>query len=70
MFFLDRAKMQMVSPERALPGRPEPIPTAERHFLSGLALNSPVPEGMEVAMFGMGCFWGWSASSGRSRASG
>lgn len=58
MFFLDRAKMQMVSPDKALPGRPDPLPTAERHFLSGLALKSPVPEGMQVAMFGMGCFWG------------
>jgi peptide-methionine (S)-S-oxide reductase len=58
MFFLDRSKMQMVSPEKALPGRAEPLPTAERHFLSGLPLKSPVPEGMEVAMFGMGCFWG------------
>ncbi|MGB5838075.1 MAG: peptide-methionine (S)-S-oxide reductase MsrA [Albidovulum sp.] len=42
----------------ALPGRPTPIPTAETHFLSGLALKSAVPEGMEEAMFGMGCFWG------------
>lgn len=58
MFFLDRAKMQMVSPDKALPGRPDPLPTAERHFLSGLALKSSVPEGMQVAMFGMGCFWG------------
>lgn len=58
MFFLDRSKMQMVSREKALPGRAEPLPTAERHFLSGLPLKSPVPEGMEVAMFGMGCFWG------------
>jgi peptide-methionine (S)-S-oxide reductase len=58
MFFLDRSKMQMVSPEKALPGRAEPLPTAERHFLSGLPLKSPVPDGMEVAMFGMGCFWG------------
>jgi peptide-methionine (S)-S-oxide reductase len=58
MFFLDRAKMQMVSPDRALPGRPTPLPTAETHYLTGIALKSPVPEGMEEAMFGMGCFWG------------
>lgn len=51
-------KMKMVTPEAALPGRPDPIPTAERHFLTGLPLKSPVPEGMEQAMFGMGCFWG------------
>lgn len=51
-------KMKMVSPEAALPGRPDPIATAETHFLSGLPLKSPVPEGMAQAMFGMGCFWG------------
>ena len=58
MFFVNRAKMQMVDPRDALPGRPEPIPTAEVHFLSGIPLKSPVPAGMEEAMFGMGCFWG------------
>lgn len=52
------AKMKMVAPQDALPGRPEPLPTAEPHFLSGLPLKSPVPEGMAEAMFGMGCFWG------------
>lgn len=42
----------------ALPGRSRPIPTAEAHFVSGRPLKAPVPEGMEEAMFGMGCFWG------------
>lgn len=56
--FFSADKMKMVSPAEALPGRPDPIPTAERHFLSGLPLKSPVPSGMEQAMFGMGCFWG------------
>ena len=58
MFFIDRKKMEMVRPEDALPGRPDPIPTAETHFISGLPLKSPVPADMEQAMFGMGCFWG------------
>ncbi|HCY98749.1 MAG: peptide-methionine (S)-S-oxide reductase [Rhodobacterales bacterium RIFCSPHIGHO2_02_FULL_62_130] len=58
MFFIDRRKMEMVSPDHALPGRPDPLPTAETHFVSGLPLKSPVPAGMEEAMFGMGCFWG------------
>ncbi len=58
MFLIDRRKMQMVAPADALPGRATPIPTAETHFLSGLPLDAPVPEGMEQAMFGMGCFWG------------
>ncbi|MFN4154756.1 MAG: peptide-methionine (S)-S-oxide reductase MsrA [Paracoccaceae bacterium] len=58
MFFMNRAKSQMVDPKDALPGRAEPLPTAETHFISGLPLKSPVPEGMQEAMFGMGCFWG------------
>ncbi len=58
MFFIDRSRMEMVRPENALPGRPDPIPTAETHFISGIPLKSPVPAGMEQAMFGMGCFWG------------
>ena len=58
MFFASRSKMEMVTPDKALPGRPDPLPTAETHFLTGIPLKSPVPEGMEEAMFGMGCFWG------------
>ncbi|MCB1406933.1 MAG: peptide-methionine (S)-S-oxide reductase MsrA [Rhodobacteraceae bacterium] len=48
----------MVAPDQALPGRPDPIPTADTHFLSGRPLDAPLPEGMEAAIFGMGCFWG------------
>ena len=58
MFLIDRRKMTMVAPDKALPGRSTPLPTAERHFLSGIALQSAVPDGFEQAMFGMGCFWG------------
>ncbi len=58
MFTFNRAKMEMVSPQDALPGRPTPMPVTEPHFISGLDLKSPVPAGMEEAMFGMGCFWG------------
>jgi peptide-methionine (S)-S-oxide reductase len=42
----------------ALPGRPSPIPTAEQHFINGHALHGPYPEGLETALFGLGCFWG------------
>lgn len=56
--FFTRKSMEMVSPDRALPGRAEPLPTAETHFVTGIPLKSPVPEGMAEAMFGMGCFWG------------
>lgn len=48
----------MVAPGEALPGRNSPIPTADTHFLNGRRLDAPVPEGMAVAIFGMGCFWG------------
>ena len=57
MFFTSKT-YEMVSPDEALPGRNRPIPTAERHFLSGRPLDAAVPEGMEEAIFGMGCFWG------------
>jgi len=42
----------------ALPGRSTPLPTAERHFVSGRPLQGPYPEGMKQALFGLGCFWG------------
>jgi peptide-methionine (S)-S-oxide reductase len=58
MIFSLRKSSQMVSPADALPGRAQPLPTADTHFLTGIALKSPVPAGMEEAMFGMGCFWG------------
>ncbi|MEM1429414.1 MAG: peptide-methionine (S)-S-oxide reductase MsrA [Pseudomonadota bacterium] len=58
MFGLLRKKADRVASADALPGRETPIPTAEVHFISGRALTLDVPEGMDVAMFGMGCFWG------------
>jgi peptide-methionine (S)-S-oxide reductase len=51
-------KSEMPAPGTALPGRPEPIPTADTHFVNGRPLKGPFPEGLEQAMFGMGCFWG------------
>jgi peptide-methionine (S)-S-oxide reductase len=50
--------MKMVDATRALPGRDTPMPVPERHFVNGNALASPYPEGLEQAMFGLGCFWG------------
>ena len=58
MSLFDRRKTDLVRPADALPGRPDPLQTAETHFLSGLPLKSPVPDGMAEALFGMGCFWG------------
>ncbi len=58
MFGFARKKTEMVSKDEALPGRETPIPTAETHFVTGRPLTAEVPEGMEAAIFGMGCFWG------------
>ncbi|MFN2307143.1 MAG: peptide-methionine (S)-S-oxide reductase MsrA [Paracoccaceae bacterium] len=57
MFFMSRDKSQMVDPADALKGRPDPIPTAITHHVLGTPIKD-VPDGMEVAVFGMGCFWG------------
>ncbi len=39
-------------------GRPEPIPTSETSFINGRPLKGPYPQGLELAHFAMGCFWG------------
>jgi peptide-methionine (S)-S-oxide reductase len=56
--FLSGSKTRMVAPGDALAGRPDPIPTAERHFVNGTQLKPPYPAGSEVAEFALGCFWG------------
>ena len=56
LFF--REKMKMIEPERALPGRDQQMPVADRHVVLGNPLLPPFPEGFERAVFGMGCFWG------------
>jgi peptide-methionine (S)-S-oxide reductase len=53
-----RLKHELPAREDALPGRAQPIPTAETHFVSGRPLKGPWPEGVETAVFGLGCFWG------------
>ena len=58
MFGLLRRKSEMVSAAEALPGRDRPIPTAAEHAVLGRPMTMDVPGGMEVAVFGMGCFWG------------
>ena len=49
---------QIPTPDSALKGRAEPIPTAETHFVNGRPLKGPYPDGNEKAIFGLGCFWG------------
>ena len=60
MFVIDmfNKKTAMPTPETALPGREQPIPTTDNHFVNGHSLHEPYPDGMEIAYFGMGCFWG------------
>lgn len=57
MFFFKKSA-DLPTPEQALPGRAQPLPTAERHFVNGRPLKGPYPEGLETAIFGLGCFWG------------
>jgi peptide-methionine (S)-S-oxide reductase len=58
MFTLKRKPLSMPTPDQALPGRSQPIPTAKAHFVSGAPLKCPYPVGAEKALFGLGCFWG------------
>ncbi len=51
-------KLNKPSASTALPGRAERIDSGTHHFVSGNLMHGPYPEGMETAMFGMGCFWG------------
>ncbi len=57
MLFASR-KTRMPTPDEALPGRPDPVPVPDRHFVNGHPLQPPFPAGTETAQFGMGCFWG------------
>jgi peptide-methionine (S)-S-oxide reductase len=56
--FLRSAKANMINLDQALPGRPREMPVTARHTVLGTPLHGPWPDGLEVASFGMGCFWG------------
>lgn len=58
MGLFSRLKAEIPSPEDAQPGRAQPMPVAERHFVLGTPIAPPFPEGMELALLGLGCFWG------------
>lgn len=67
MLFRKTSKLPTAS--EALPGRPTPLPTQDRHLVLGTPLKGPYPEGTEIAYFGMGCFWGaermfWQSGGG------
>jgi peptide-methionine (S)-S-oxide reductase len=51
-------KVAMPSRGEALPGRAHAIRTADQHFVLHRPLQGPYPDGLEKAVFGLGCFWG------------
>ena len=53
-----RHKTEMVDPDAALPGRSDTMPVPPAHHVNGRTLGPDFPEGIETAVFGMGCFWG------------
>jgi peptide-methionine (S)-S-oxide reductase len=75
MGLFGRDKSQMVTADRALPGRSTPLPVPAEHYVTGRPIRPPFPENTAVAVFGMGCFWGaerifWSAPGVYSTAVG
>jgi peptide-methionine (S)-S-oxide reductase len=58
MGFFSRDKTAMVDPQSALPGRSQEVRVPDRHEVLGTPLRGPFPDGVETAIFGMGCFWG------------
>jgi peptide-methionine (S)-S-oxide reductase len=53
-----RSDPKLPSPDATLPGRSEPMPVPNRHFVNGASITPPWPEGTKTAIFAMGCFWG------------
>src|SRR6266568_7171747 len=56
--WLSSKKPAMPSKSDALPGRAQRLAVPSAHFVSGARLEPPFPDGTELALFGMGCFWG------------
>jgi len=56
--FLQRKSSTMPTADQAPPGRSEPIPVADRHYVNGNPLRPPFPDGLQQAVFALGCFWG------------
>ncbi len=51
-------KTEMPAPDQALPGRSTAMAVPDRHYVNGNRLTPPFPSGLELALFGLGCFWG------------
>jgi peptide-methionine (S)-S-oxide reductase len=58
MWSLRRDKLVIPTPEQSLPGRAIRMAVPEKHYVNGHPLEGPYPEGLELAQFGLGCFWG------------
>ena len=58
MFSFMKKMTKLLPTESTLPGRATPMPVPERHFVNGHPLKAPFPAGLQLAQFGMGCFWG------------
>ncbi|MEM8504207.1 MAG: peptide-methionine (S)-S-oxide reductase MsrA [Cyanobacteria bacterium P01_D01_bin.1] len=68
-------KDEMPSEKEALPGREKVMSVVNKHYVNGNPIQAPFPEGLETAMFGLGCFWGaerkfWQAEGVHSTAVG
>ncbi len=75
MGFFGTKRHTLPSPGEALPGRSERVPVAAKHFVLDASIEPPFPERMELALFGMGCFWGaerlfWQAEGVYTTAAG
>ena len=58
MWSLRRDKLMIPTAEQCLPGRAIKVPVPKEHYVNGHSLEGPYPEGLELAQFGLGCFWG------------
>jgi peptide-methionine (S)-S-oxide reductase len=58
MFAFMKKMKTLLPKESTLPGRAEAMRVPAKHFVNGHALEAPFPEGMQLAQFGLGCFWG------------
>jgi peptide-methionine (S)-S-oxide reductase len=58
MALFSEAKLRIPSADDALPGRAQRMVVPETHFVTGARIVPPFPDGMRVAQFGLGCFWG------------
>ena len=58
MFSFMKKMTELLPADKTIPGRSEPMPVPDKHFVNGHPLKPPFPAGMQQAVFGMGCFWG------------